>query len=130
MLGRRQIARGAVWRVIEVMGAEFFAFAAFIISARLLLPSEIGIVAQATLIVLTAQMLLHQGLGEALIQSDEVDVQHFSSAFWINLAVGVTAAFLLIVFAGPAAWILGEPKLETVLQALAPILVLFAASGI
>jgi len=130
VLERRQIAKGAVWRVIEVMGAELFAFAAFIISARLLLPGEIGIVAQATLIILTAQMLLHQGLGEALIQSDEVDAQHFSSAFWTNLVVGVIAALLLSVLAGPAAWVLDEPRLESVLQALAPILVLFAASGI
>ncbi|MGI9493375.1 MAG: lipopolysaccharide biosynthesis protein [Geminicoccaceae bacterium] len=130
MHGRRQIAKGAVWRVIEVMGAEFFAFAAFIISARLLMPSEVGVVAQATLFVLTAQMLLHQGLGEALIQSDEVSVEHFSSAFWTNLAVGVTVAVLLIMIAGPAARLLDEPLLEDVLQALSPILILFAASGI
>ncbi len=130
MLGRRQIAQGAAWRVIEVMGAEIFAFSAFIISARLLLPNEVGIVAQATLLIMTAQMLLQQGFGEALVQSDEVEEKHFSSAFWANLALGLVAALILTALSGPVAWILDEPPLAEVLRALAPILVLFAATGI
>lgn len=130
MLGRQQIARGAVWRVVEVMGAEIFAFGAFIISARLLLPNEVGTVAIATLFILTAQMLLHQGLGEALIQSDEVDTRHFSSAFWVNLLLGATSALILVLLASPITRLLDEPLLGLVLQALAPILILFAASGI
>lgn len=127
---RRHIARGAVWRIVEVMGAEIFAFAAFIISARLLLPSEVGIVAQATLFIMTAQLILHQGLGEALIQSDEVGSSHFSSAFWLNLAIGTAAALVLIAAADPIADLLSEPGLSPVLEALAPTLILFAASGI
>lgn len=130
MLGRQQIAQGAAWRIVEVMGAEIFAFGAFIISAHLLLPNEVGAVAQATLFIMIAQMLLHQGLGEALIQSDDVDERHFSSAFWTNLAIGTIAAFVLAVVAGPIATMLDEPLLAPVLQALAPILILFAASGI
>ena len=127
---RRHIARGAVWRLVEVMGAEIFAFGAFIISARLLLPSEIGIVALATLFIMTAQLILHQGLGEALIQSDEIGPAHFSSAFWLNLAIGTTAALLLIATADLIAHLLSEPGLTPVLRALAPTLILFAASGI
>lgn len=127
---RRDIVKGAAWRVVEVMGAEFFAFSAFIISARLLLPDEVGIVAQATLFVMTAQLLLHQGLGEALIQSDHVDSRHFSSAFWVNLTIGALAALLLGLLAGSVSDILDEPGLAPVLRALAPTLILFAASGI
>lgn len=130
MHGRRQIAKGAVWRIIEVMGAEIFAFSAFIISARLLLPDEVGIVAQASLFIMTCQLLLHQGVGEALIQSDEVTSRHFSSAFWINLAVGTTAALTLFAVADIVGHVLDEPGLPAVLRGLAPTLVLFAASGI
>ncbi len=128
--GRRQIASGAIWRLLEVTGAELFAFIAFIISARLLLPAEVGIVAQATLMIITAQLLLHQGLGEALIQSDDVGPEHFSSAFWLNLAVGLTAAVALALAAGLVGRVLGEPGLPPVLRALSPTLILFAASGI
>ncbi len=127
---RRDIAKGAVWRVVEVIGAEFFAFAAFIISARLLLPAEVGIVAQAALFIMTAQLILHQGLGEALIQSDETDSEHFSSAFWLNLVIGALAALVLVALSGLVGWLLGEPELPPVLKALAPTLILFAASGI
>lgn len=128
--GRRDIAKGAVWRVVEVMGAEFFAFGAFIISARLLLPNEVGIVAQATLFIMTAQLVLHQGLGEALVQSDDVGAAHFSSAFWLNLAIGAGAACLLAAGADLIGRLLAEPGFPPVLKGLAPTLILFAASGI
>ncbi|MGI9420319.1 MAG: lipopolysaccharide biosynthesis protein [Geminicoccaceae bacterium] len=127
---RQQIAKGAVWRIVEVMGAEVFAFAAFIISARLLLPAEVGIIAQATLFIMTGQLILHQGLGEALIQSDETSSAHFASAFWLNLVVGAAAALVLIMAADPIGHVMREPDLPPVLRALAPTLVLFAASGI
>ena len=127
---RRQITQGAVWRVVEVLGAEIFAFGAFIISARLLLPNEVGIVAQATLFIMTAQLILHQGLGEALIQSDNVTSKHFSSAFWINLMVGTAAALILFAVADLAGQVLDEPDLGPVLRGLAPTLVIFAATGI
>ncbi len=127
---RRQIARGAVWRLVEVMGAEVFAFGAFIISARLLLPAEVGIVALATLLIMTGQLILHQGLGEALIQSDETDLAHFTSAFWLNLAIGTVASLVLIGSADLVGYLLNEPGLPPVLRALAPTLILFAASGI
>jgi len=126
----QDIARGTLWRIVEVIGAEVFAFGAFIISARLLLPGEVGIVAQATLFILAAQLILQQGLGEALIQSDEVDAQHFSSAFWFNLAIGAAVALLLTAGAVPIGLLFNEPDLPPVLRALAPTLILFAASGI
>ncbi|MEZ5932734.1 MAG: lipopolysaccharide biosynthesis protein [Alphaproteobacteria bacterium] len=127
---RSDIARGAAWRVVEVMGAEIFAFCAFILSARLLLPAEVGIVAQATLFVLAAQLILNQGLGEALIQSDEAGPQHFASAFWLNLVIGGGGALALIAGADLIGLLFSEPNLPPVLRALAPTLLLFAASGI
>ncbi|NJO36543.1 MAG: lipopolysaccharide biosynthesis protein [Rhizobiales bacterium] len=128
--GRRDIARGAVWRIVEVMGAEIFAFSAFILSARLLLPAEVGIVAQATLFILAAQLILNQGLGEALIQSDEAGPLHFASAFWLNLVIGGGVALALIAGADLLGLLLAEPGLPPVVRALAPTLFLFAASAI
>ncbi len=128
--GRRHVAKGAAWRLVEVMGADVFAFGTFIISARLLLPTEVGIVAEATLLIMTVQLILYQELGEALIQSDETGSAHFSSAFWLNLAIGATACLILITTADLDGHLLGEPDLPPVLQALAPTLLLFAASSI
>jgi PST family polysaccharide transporter len=127
---RRDIARGAVWRIVEVTGAEIFAFCAFILSARLLLPAEVGVVAQATLLILAAQLLLNQGLGEALIQSDEAGPLHFASAFWLNLMIGGGVALALIAGADLLGLLLAEPDLPPVIRALAPTLFLFAASAI
>ena len=124
------VARGVVWRVVEVMGSEVLAFGAFVLLARLLLPEHFGVVSQATLFVLTAQLVLQQGLPEALVQKDDVGDAHVDSCFWANLGLGVGAALLLAMGAPLAAAALDEPALTKVLIALAPTLVLLAASRI
>jgi PST family polysaccharide transporter len=130
VLERRTISVGVFWRLVEVAGAEILAFAAFTISARLLLPEEFGTVALASLFVMTGQLLLHQGLGEALIQAEDIDDSHFSSAFWANVGLGALVAVGFFLIADPIAALLDEPNFAPVLHALAPTLLLFGASGI
>ncbi|MEM9624704.1 MAG: lipopolysaccharide biosynthesis protein [Pseudomonadota bacterium] len=124
------VARGVVWRVVEVMGSEVLVFGSFVLLARLLVPEHFGIVSQATLFILTAQLLLQQGLPEALVQKEEIGEGHVDSCFWANLALGSMAALLLAMAAPVASAILSEPGLEPVLIALSPTLVLLAASRI
>ena len=68
--------------------------------------------------------------GSDLAGDPEAEPYYPAGLFCGAAAVGVVAALFLVVLAGPAAWLLDEPLLEPVLEALAPILVLFAASGI
>ncbi|MGI9509491.1 MAG: lipopolysaccharide biosynthesis protein [Geminicoccaceae bacterium] len=124
------VARGVIWRVVEVMGTEVLAFGAFIMLARLLLPDEFGVVAQATLFILTAQLVLQQGLPEALVQKDDISEAHVDSCFWANLILGLIAALFLALLAPVLAWLLAEPALAKVLIALSPTLVLLSASRI
>ena len=124
------VVRGVFWRVIEVMGSEILAFGAFVLLARLLMPDHFGVVSQATLFVMTAQLLLQQGLPEALVQKEDVGDAHVDSCFWANLVLGACAALLLTLLAPFAATLLEEPLLSPVLMALSPTLILLAASRI
>jgi len=124
------VFRGVLWRVIEVMGSEVLAFGAFVLLARLLLPDHFGVVSQATLFILTAQLVLQQGLPEALVQKDDISEAHVDSCFWANLGIGAFAAILLAAVAPLAAALLAEPLLMPVLITLSPTLILLAASRI
>lgn len=124
------VAKGVVWRVVEVIGSEVLAFGSFIIMARLLLPEDFGVVSQAALFILTLQLVLQQGLPEALVQREEVEDAHFDTCFWANLALGAAAAALLIAGAPLAALVFSEPNLVPVLIGLAPTLIILSASRI
>lgn len=130
MFQRRDIKIGIIWRIIEVIGAEFFAFCSFLVLTRLLAPEHFGVVALATMLIMVAQLVLYQGVGEALVQKDDIEEACFSSALWMNIALASIAALILMT---TAAWIaigFSEPRFGPVLQAIAPLLLIYALSGI
>ena len=110
---------GIIWRLIEVVGAEFFAFCSFLVLTRLLAPEHFGVVALATLLILVAQLVLYQGVGEALVQIDGVEASWFSSALWMNAGLASLAALVLIVAAPLIADAFSEPRFAPVLRAVA-----------
>lgn len=124
------VARGVIWRVMEVSGTEVLAFASFVLLARLLTPDDFGVVSQASLFILTVQLVLQQGFPEALVQMDEVDDDYFETSMWANITLGAAAALLLAAAAPFLASILSEPALAPVLVGLAPTLILLAANRI
>lgn len=124
------VANGVIWRSIEVSGTEMLAFASFVLLARLLAPDDFGVVSQASLFILTVQLIVQQGFPEALIQMENVDDEHFETSFWANIALGTAAASVLALTAPWIASLLTEPALASVLISLAPTLILLAANRI
>jgi len=123
---RLNAVRGATWAALESFGGQALSFLVFLVLARLLSPRDFGIIAIANIFVLVAQYLIFQGLGQAILQFEDLDERHLDTIFWINLGVGV--ALLLLTLAGASAaeaWI-RTPGLGAILRGLSPIL-LFAA---
>lgn len=92
------------------------------ILARLVGPSEYGLVALAVPFVLFCNMLADAGLSQALARKADATPQIESTVFWLAGGLG----FGLSVFAALAAWPLGllmdQPRLPWLILALAPIL--------
>ena len=130
MFQKRDIKRGIFWRLVEVVGAEFLAFCSFLVLTWLLAPEHFGVVALATISLMVAQIVLHQGIGEALVQKEAMDDDVFSSALWMNLILASAAALLLMIASSWIADVFSEPRFGPVLRAIAPLLLVYAVSGI
>ncbi|MEM9626117.1 MAG: oligosaccharide flippase family protein [Pseudomonadota bacterium] len=130
MFKANDIKIGIIWRLIEVVGAEFFAFCSFLILTRLLAPEHFGVVALATLLILVSQLVLFQGVGEALVQIDDIETSWFSSGLWMNVGLAALTALLLIAAAPAIAVAFSEPRFADVLRAMAPLLLIYSVSGI
>lgn len=126
----RKVAQSAVWRFVETAGGEAVALLIFVVLARLLLPEHFGVVALAGVLVAGAQIGVHFGMTEAIIQGDGPTEARLASAFWWNVAVGVALAATLALVAWPAAALFGEPALAPVLAALGLTLPIAAAAAI
>ena len=105
-------------------------FLAIPILARLLGPSEFGLVAIASTFVLFTMAISDAGLGQTLVRVPAKDRAVWSSAFWLITAIGLGLSLLLAACAWPTAWLMNEPRLLPILLALAPLPLIEACAAV
>jgi O-antigen/teichoic acid export membrane protein len=90
-----------------------------VVLARLLSPSDFGVVAMAMLVTGFAAILRDFGTVQAVIQRREVPSALLDSVFWLNVGFGLAIAILIALLAPAIALSMREPKLTGVLWLLA-----------
>jgi len=93
------------------LGAQFGVTA---ILARLLQPGAFGLVAMVAVIVAFLEMFKDFGLSAATVQRENLTHEDVSALFWVNVALGVIAASLMVPLAPLLAWFYREPALVDV----------------
>lgn len=83
-----------IWDFVGKLAAQGTGFVVTIFLARLLEPSDFGLIAMIMVIVGIAQIFTDVGLGSALIQSKKVTKRDYSSVFFFNLAIASCLSFL------------------------------------
>jgi PST family polysaccharide transporter len=127
---QKRVARGLTWTLIDTWGTQILGLIIFAILANKLLPDEFGLVALATVFVALAQLLVDQGLGDALIQRPTVTRSEIDTSFWVAVVTGVLLTSVGVLFAGVISTLVGKPQLEPIIQALSLTFVLAALSSI
>ncbi len=87
--------------------------------ARLLDPSDFGLMAMAMVFIGFAQLFHDLGTGSAIIQRAEVSQRLLVSMFWVNIACGIGAFIITLASAPLVASFFGEPRLHGLLQFVA-----------
>ncbi len=90
-----------------------------IVLARLLMPEDFGIVAMAAMVTGLASVFRELGLGQALVQRQEVSDEHTRSVFWGTLIMAVllyAGVFLSAPYVGAY---FDEPRMISVLKIIA-----------
>jgi O-antigen/teichoic acid export membrane protein len=82
-----------------------------IVLARILKPSDFGLVAMVTAFSFLFQNFGLRGFTEATIQSDMIDREKISTLFWIQIALSVGVTLLFIGLSPIMAWFYDEGRL-------------------
>lgn len=103
--------RGGVLSVVA-QGAQFLLQTVSTLTlARLLTPTDFGLVAMVTAVTAIAAGFADLGLTEATIQRKEISHNQVSTLFWINVAIGLILTLLTAAMAPVLAWFYKEPRL-------------------
>lgn len=111
--------------------AQCFRFAAnlglTVVLARLLMPSDFGLVAMVTAVTGFLEVFKDAGLSTATIQRHEITQQQVSNLFWANLGIGATMTVLVVLLAPLLAWFYQEPRLPPIATAISATFLLTGA---
>ena len=113
---RQQAAKGVLWSAVQNWGATLGTALIFLVLARLLEPEAFGLLGMASACIAITEVLLRQGLGQALIQRSKLEPAHLNAAFWASLLTGIIFCVLGIALAGLVAELFSEPRLAPVLR--------------
>lgn len=114
-----RMLKGGVW----IAGARAVTNGLGLVStfwlARLLMPSDFGLVALGTSMLAIVSAMTALPISEALIQHREPTHDHFHTAFSLGVVRAAVIALVLALVATPLAWVYHEPRLQPVIWALA-----------
>lgn len=95
--------------------SQFFITA---VLARLIAPSDFGLIGMATVFTGFALIFGELGIGGAIIQKQDLREAHYSSAFWLNVLVGLLLTGLFILLSPLIAAFFEKPELRMIVVIL------------
>lgn len=116
---RNQSISGMKWSAIERFSVQGIQFVIGLILARLLTPSDYGIIGMVAIFMAISQTIIDSGFSKALIQKQDRTEVDFSTAFFFNIIVGLICYLILFLASPYIASFFNEPILKDVLRVLA-----------
>ncbi len=96
---KKEAFSGMVWVLVDYFLVKGVSFIGSIVLARLLLPSDFGIIAMIAIFITLGNIILDSGLSSSLIRNNNNDNIDYSTVFFTNIFFGVGIYILLYLVA-------------------------------
>jgi teichuronic acid exporter len=103
------IRKGTKWLVAGSLAGQALQFAFGVVLARLLLPSDFGLLVTIQAVTGVVVMIASGGMGEALIRAKKVDEHDFNVVFTAQLALSVSIFIAFFMLSPAIALAFNEP---------------------
>ncbi len=114
-----QIAKGAIWNTVGTVVKQGTVFAATVIVARLLTPTDYAIGGLGIAIMGFFTIFTAQGFAQALVQRDSISTLTCNSVFWFMLLAGIAIGSLAFASSSWIARFYQQPALQSIISVLA-----------
>ncbi len=115
---KKKFASSIGWMAINKVVTQIGTWIVTILLARILNPSDYGLVGMATLVSGVVSLTGDFGLSVSLIQKKELTEEETSAMFWQYLVIGCCLTVLMYVLAPLGAKFWGEPELVRLMRLL------------
>src|SRR5918997_5502151 len=121
--------RGVPWTLLAYASSKLVTVATTLVLARLLAPSDFGLVALAWVALGLVGVLRDLGLSATLVVRQDLDRTAQGTLLTLMLAIGTATAVVIAATAPLVASLFSEPRLSGILAGLAASLVVNGVTG-
>ncbi len=115
---KQQTISGVKWNTVGRFSSQFISFFIGLILARMLSPSDYGVIGMLAVFFAIAQTFIDSGFGSALIRKKDCTDVDYSTAFYFNIVVGLISFIALFSCAPYIASFFNTPILKDVCRVL------------
>lgn len=113
---KQETIHGLKWSTVDKFGNFGISFIVGVFLARLLDPSDFGLLAMVSIFFAISNIFIDGGFGQALVQKKEVTEEDRSTMFYFNMGMSIFF-YLLLFFAAPyIADFLGYSVLKSIIR--------------
>lgn len=94
-MDKKDVIHGVWWSAVEKVGQTAVQLFISIIVARLLSPSDYGIIGILTIFILISNTFVDSGFSQGLIRKLDCNQRDYSTVFWFNGLIGVCVYIIL-----------------------------------
>ena len=123
-----KVVSGVMWSTVERFSVQGIQLVLSMVIARLLLPSDYGLVAMLSVFLNISQVFVDSGFSKALIQKQNRTNEDCSTVFYFNIAVSSSIYLLLFIYSPLIASFYNEPQLSQILRVSALNLIITSLS--
>lgn len=127
---KAQFILSSFWKIIEQYSTKGVSLVFSIILARMLDPSDYGLIVLTVVFTNLSDILIDGGFSTALIRKKDVDDYDFSSVWLISMTISIILYIVIFALAPTVSSFYGEAELTPVLRVIGLILFIQAFSSV
>ena len=127
---KKQALSGVFWSSMQLFGNQFIGFGVSMVLARLLLPSEFGLIAMLGVFIGLGTALINSGLTQSLIRTENLDDEDFSTVFFFNLGGSIVIYSIIYIVAPCIADFYNQEILTSIVRVYCIVFIINAFSAI
>jgi len=127
---KNRVVGGFVWSFLQKSGTQIMSFVISIVLARILMPSDYGVIAMITVFTNIALVFINTGFSSAIIQKKDLSDKDINTMFYSGMMLSYVL-YAILFFAAPyIAVFYKEPTLTKLLRVESLIVVIGAAYSV
>lgn len=127
---RKKTVKGVMWSSIDRFTTQGISFVFSMLIARMLLPSDYGVIGMLAIFMAVAQCFIDSGFGTALVRKNDRTETDFCTVFYFNIAIACLCYALLFLASPYIARFYNLPLLESVTKVWGLNLIISSLAGI